>query len=375
MRVDVVVPGASGRPATLPQQTGIVDLLNGANLRIPGVPGLDIQSGASAGDVNGDGLNDIILGAPGKRMETGRRPVPCSSSTADGRRGTVDLNALGTGGFRVNGAAAGDFFGESVASLGDMTGDGLAEVAVTAPFASPQGRTAAGAAYVIFGAPSSGGFPLSQISAYGFEIDGPIAHDLTGPVAGGDVNGDGRADVVVRAGISTYVVFGRPRGANETIDLAGLGSAGFRIDGDTGAVATGDVNGDGRADVIVGDATAANGTRLGLRLCRLRQDFHSDRLPGCARCGRIQDRRRRQGRLLRRFGRGGRRHDRRWTRRGRRGRAVREPARQDRGRLGVRDLRRRVLGRVSVVADRRLRVRDRRRRCRRLAWQRRVGCG
>ena len=252
----VVVSGASGRLATLPQQSGIVDLLNGANLRIPGVPGIDIQSGASAGDVNGDGLNDIILGAP---EADANGQWSGSVFVVYGRRspGTIDLNALGTGGFRINGAAAGDFFGESVASLGDMTGDGLSEVAVSAPFASPRGRTGAGAVYVIFGAPSSGGFPLSQIGAYGFEIDGPIANGLAGPLAGGDVNGDGRADVIIRAGSSTYVVFGRPRGSNETIDLAGLGSAGFRIDGNAGDVATGDVNGDGRADVIIGDSSAA----------------------------------------------------------------------------------------------------------------------
>ena len=132
-----------------------------------------------------------------------------------GRRsqGTVDLNALGTGGFRVDGAAAGDFFGEYVASIGDMTGDGLSEVVVSAPFASPQGRTGAGAAYVIFGAPSSGGFRYrrSPPTASRSTVRRRQASQERWPEE--MLNGDGRADVVILSGSSTYVVFRRPRGS------------------------------------------------------------------------------------------------------------------------------------------------------------------
>lgn len=91
--------------------------------------------------------------------------------------GDVDLAALGSGGFRLDGAAPGDGFGGGVAVVGDMTGDGRPEIVASAPFADNNGRNASGSVYVIYGAASSAGFPLSQIGAYGFRIDGAAATD------------------------------------------------------------------------------------------------------------------------------------------------------------------------------------------------------
>ena len=66
---------------------------------------------------------------------------------------TVDLTALGTAGFRIDGAATGDFSGWSVAGAGDVNGDGGADVLVGAPWADNNSRTTSGSSYVVFGTP------------------------------------------------------------------------------------------------------------------------------------------------------------------------------------------------------------------------------
>ena len=103
-------------------------------------------------------------------------------------------------------------------------------------------------------------------------IDGAAASDHAGGAVAdaGDVNGDGRADVLVGGTCEwTYAVFGQP--APTIIDLARLGTRGFRIysrgscyggEGPDAVAGAGDVNGDGRADVIVGAVWGNNGPSL-----------------------------------------------------------------------------------------------------------------
>jgi hypothetical protein len=195
--------------------------------------------------------------------------------------GTVDLAALvqGVGGFRIDGAAAGDQAGYSVAAVRDLTGDGRAEIAVGAPDADNNGRSNSGSVYVVFGAVSAANVDLFRLGPYGFEIDGAASVDAAGKTVadGGDVNGDGRGDVVIGAPNVTaplqyagaaYVVFGRGLNVTSSIDLAALGTAGFRIAGASASDYAGtsvgggkDVNGDGLADVIVGAPRASNNSR------------------------------------------------------------------------------------------------------------------
>ena len=152
--------------------------------------------------------------------------------------------------------------GSAVAGAGDVNGDGLADLIVGAPFAGRRERSFSGSAYVVFGKRTTTAVDLPGLGAGGFRIDGPRRDAAAGyTVAGpGDVNGDGRADVMVSAGIvqraPVYVVHGKADAA--AVDLRRLGGPGFAIAGpradDAGAAVSGagDFNGDGLADMAVG---------------------------------------------------------------------------------------------------------------------------
>ena len=154
-------------------------------------------------------------------------------------------NLDGTNGFRLDGVAPFDFSGDSVASAGDVNGDGFDDVIIGATIADP-GGDASGASYVVFG--KAGGFDpsidLSNLDgATGFRLDGAAKYDLSGRsvASAGDVNADGFDDVIIGApgfdpagkasGVS-YVVFGKAGGFDPSIDLSSLdGATGFRLDG------------------------------------------------------------------------------------------------------------------------------------------------
>ena len=250
-----------------------LSVLDGSNgFKIPGYGGFG-SSVASAGDVNGDGFDDAIVGARYASplgVHSGASYVVFG--TADAFAPIFDSNdALVNGGMvKLDGVAAGDRSGFSVASAGDIDGDGLADIVIGAPKAG----AASGRTYVVFGKalPSKGDFFLSSLDgSNGFRLDGAAKGDGSGfaLAPAGDVNGDGFADLVVGAksaqlnGIgsgSSYVVFGTDQGFASSLDLSSLnGADGFRLDGAAGGDASGfsvapagDIDGDGFADLIIG---------------------------------------------------------------------------------------------------------------------------
>ena len=255
--------------------------LNGAN-----IVERSGRSVAGVGDVNGDGIDDVVIGAfnaPPNGAASGRAYVVFGR--AEGFPAAVELGDLdGLDGFAVNGAAPGDHLGAGVAGAGDLNGDLLADVVIGASDADPNGAES-GAAYVIFGT-AAGFAPVREVTnldgSDGFAVLGTAPGDFAGLcVAGGDVNGDGLSDLILGArgadasgadSGAAYVIFGTRRGFPAAIDLSALDPGdGVIIAGPApGAAAgfcvasAGDVNGDGVGDILVGCPEASpNGAASG----------------------------------------------------------------------------------------------------------------
>jgi len=198
-----------------------------------------------AGDFNGDGYADVIVGAPfgtGNSVSPGKAFIYFGGPGADNN---PDLT--------LTGSSVGNQFGFAVGTAGDVNGDGYADVIVGAVGDLGAG-TDPGWAYIFYGGPGADAIP-------DLILTGEAAGDDFGISVGtaGDVNGDGYADVIVGAMLNSagsieagraYVYYGGPA-ADAIPDLIFTGAAqGDRLG--HSAETAGDINGDGYSDVIVG---------------------------------------------------------------------------------------------------------------------------
>lgn len=200
---------------------------------------------AGAGDVNGDGYDDVIVGAPYAGTTNGAAIVFFGASGT-----TMDMTPDGT----IVGTTADDHLGWSVAGAGDVNCDGYADVIVGVPGDDNVG-TDAGRANIYHGATGATLDPTADWTA-----TGENTYDYFGNSVGtaGDVNGDGWDDVIVGAYRyaltdtgKVYIYHGATGTTMDaTADWSTWGSAGDRFGNSVGTA--GDVNGDGFADVIIG---------------------------------------------------------------------------------------------------------------------------
>jgi hypothetical protein len=264
--------------------------LNGSNgFRIDGADFSQVQKVGRAGDINGDGLDDLIIGGS---KATGAGGLEAGVSfvvfgTDADPVATIDLGALdGTNGFEVSGLAASDHSGISVSGAGDFNGDGFDDFIIGANDADPNGA-GSGASYLVYGkANFSATFDLATLNGSngvnGFRIDGAALDDSSGRAvaAAGDVNGDGYGDLLIGApntdasgnnAGSSYLLFGTAVQYAAPLSLSMLdGSQGLRFDGrnpdnpatsglsGTTLGAAGDLNGDGYDDMLIGAPSASN---------------------------------------------------------------------------------------------------------------------
>jgi hypothetical protein len=208
------------------------------------------HSVASAGDVNGDGYSDVIVGAPG--YAPGRAYVYHGSATdlGDTAAWTAEINQDNA------------YFGFSVATAGDVNGDGYSDAIIGAPYYD-NGQDEEGRAYVYHGSPTG----LDATPAWIDESDQSSAYLGFSVGGAGDVNGDGYSDVIVGASHydsghddegRAYVYHGGPSGLSVSPDWTAESNQDYAWFGRSVATA-GDVDGDGYSDVIVGSPWYNNG--------------------------------------------------------------------------------------------------------------------
>ncbi len=210
---------------------------------------------STAGDVNGDGYSDAIIGAP--KYDKGRHGEGCAFVYFGSATGLSDSPAWSAGGRLKD-----DWFGSSVSTAGDVNGDGFDDAIVGAVFSGSQSGSQTGCAFVYYG--SASGLNDDPAWSAGEGQSGSLFG--TSVSTAGDVNRDGFEDVIVGAtgydrpykNGAAFTYYGSASGLSNAYAWSAEGQ--HEDDFLGGSVSTaGDVNGDGLSDVIVGASGYENG--------------------------------------------------------------------------------------------------------------------
>jgi hypothetical protein len=290
-RLSVLTAFALAATGAVAPSAGAIDLQTHRSYEIVGARSLDFagEAVAPAGDVNGDGIDDVLIAAPhadaaGREQAGvvyvvfGRRRSAAAVRARASARIALAARVPAAQGFRIIGPHAHAGLGLAIAPAGDVDGDGLDDVVLGVGDDGPvQERFVKhdirrGVAYVLFGRRSARPIDLAHLGTAGARIGGAALNrtQFGFSVAGGrDVDGDGRPDVVVsdspwfggRPGVlpplasSAYVLSGRTlrRGLDTTVDAPG--TVAQRYDGaNIGEVSlAADMDGDRRAELVITD--------------------------------------------------------------------------------------------------------------------------
>ncbi len=235
--------------------------------------GLGRRSLSSAGDVNHDGIDDLIIGYSASDAFNGYAYIIYGSENPPA---SIDLDSLnGMNGFSIKPINSGLETDYSVNRLGDINNDGIDDVIIGNSRANANAVKEAGASYVIFGNKSGFGdsFELSSLDgSNGFIINGIMTDDASGNAvsSAGDLNDDGIYDILIGAfgtknfnksffDGTAYVLYGSATPFPETINLSDIdGINGFAIPGIASAAYlgshvnfAGDLNNDGLDDISI----------------------------------------------------------------------------------------------------------------------------
>jgi hypothetical protein len=242
--------------------------LVGANTRTFGstlsAPNAGVQGADS--DTNGDDLDDIVIGSSGESRNA--RDGSGSAYVIFGKSSTAAVDAgnlTSSQGYRVDGQSVSAQTGWAAGVVGDVSGDDLADIVVTAPGANTSGRTTAGTAYVIFGGGTSNIDLAASNGNLLYAIRGASGDALGSSIANaGDTDNDGVSDLII-GGHGAFVVPGGQDFA-DSVDLTQQGGLAYRLSPPVGVGydrsevgSAGDLNDDGIADMLVGFPEAGAG--------------------------------------------------------------------------------------------------------------------